>query len=189
MIRLLLNRLFGIKTNSEELGCLRQWSKDQESRLLSQQLFGLANKYRLELQLPPLRRSGRLTLSAFMHAARITQLNEFAHTLSDGVELGERVRRAGYDYAVCRENIARYDIAHKRVDELAVAIHDGWVNSPCHRENLEAVDVEDLGVGVVRVRGRFVAVQNFGVPLIERAMPLGGPVAAPATRRSAVRKW
>jgi uncharacterized protein YkwD len=127
-------------------------------------LFDDANNYRAANGLATLQYEGRLVDSAYFHAFRMAQTGEFEHTLSDGVDLGTRVARAGFSYALVRENIAYTTDTLSGTESIARCLHQGWVDSPGHRENLLATDVTQLGVAVITWYGLTYAVQNFGAP-------------------------
>lgn len=92
------------------------------------------------------------------------ELGEFEHVLSDGVELTDRIQRAGYRYRACGENLFWLLDPSKGTRALAWAMHDGWVHSPGHQANLVG-NWTEVGIGVVPDgEDGFYATQNFGLP-------------------------
>ncbi len=114
----------------------------------------------------------QLEQSALYHAHRMVETDEFAHVLSDGVDLSDRVNRFGYKYRQCAENLAYWMNPLLSLEQLAVEIHEGWVDSPGHHANLIG-DCQEVGIGVVRDGQTYYAVQNFGTPLPAMATPFG----------------
>lgn len=149
-----------------------QWNvpTGRKCSLVAEHLFHCANQFRIENDLPALKRNQKLELSSYNHAYRMAVTNEFAHALSDGLDLSERIARCKYQRAFCRENIAFTERSQTPL-QLAETIHQLWVQSPGHRENLLADDVTELGCAVVfrRLDGRFYAVQNFATPTVTEA--------------------
>ena len=147
---------------------------DSNCDRISRALFDHANVYRRSNGLRPLAWNLKLCAAAKGHAQKMAISGEFGHVLSDGVDMGERVTRCGFDYLMVRENIAWIEDSSLTLDGFATHIHVMWVNSPPHRESLLAMDVTHLGVAVVRRCRRYYAVQNFGrpkYPIFERGVP------------------
>lgn len=145
-------------------------------------LFQYANEFRAEYGLPQLTNNSRLELAAYNHGLRMGVSGEFAHKLSDGVNLVERIERCGYQWSSCRENIAWHSGSND-LNRIANATHVGWVNSPGHRENLLSNDVSELGVSVFhsRLDGKYYSVQNFGSPVLWARNEPPPSVLPPAT--------
>jgi len=138
---------------------------DKQCARMAWLLFAKLNYYRLSQGLPQMTWNEQLEQSALFHADRMVETGEFAHELSDGVDLAERVKRFGYTYCTCAENLAYFEHPLLSVEELAHQMHDGWVHSPGHHANLVG-DCTEVGIGVVRCGVRWYAVQNFGTPLV-----------------------
>ncbi len=128
-------------------------------------LFAKLNYYRLSRGLPQLVWNETLEQSSLYHGQRMADTGEFAHELSDGVDLGQRVKRFGYVYTMCAENLAYYEDPSLSIEQLAHVIDDGWIQSPGHHANL-ICDGKEVGIGVVKIGWRYYAVQNFGTPLV-----------------------
>ncbi|MFU1477478.1 CAP domain-containing protein [Roseovarius sp. C7] len=96
---------------------------------ISRQALAAVNRYRSDYSQPALRTNGRLAAAAASHAADMAATDGLSHTGSDGGDVADRARAAGYDYCFIAENIAQgpKDIA----EALA-----GWMASPGHRQNM-----------------------------------------------------
>jgi uncharacterized protein YkwD len=100
------------------------------------------NAYRVSRGLKPLRMHPKLEAAAKAHAADLAKHDRISHFGSDGSDIEERARRAGYDYTLLAENIG----AGQRDGEEALK---GWTNSPSHNSNLLLADARDVGVALV----------------------------------------
>lgn len=101
----------------------------------------------------PLLWDSRLESAAQAHARDMAENGFFGHTSSDGTRMGDRVRRAGYDWAVVGENLARHQ---RSVGEVV----EDWIESPGHCRQL--LDPSFQEVGAAQVDGYWT--QVFGVP-------------------------
>ncbi len=95
----------------------------------------------------------RLEAAAEIHSADMARNDYFDHRGSDGLDTGERVRRAGYDWRAVGENIARYQ---QSVDDVV----DDWLSSPGHCRQI--MDPGFVELGAAEVGGYWT--QVFGVP-------------------------
>ena len=101
----------------------------------------------------PLAWDGRLETAAVRHSEDMARTGRFDHTGSDGTDAGERALKAGYDWRIVGENIAR------RQRTVAEVVED-WVASPAHcRQLMEPGFVE---VGAAERDGYWT--QVFGRP-------------------------
>lgn len=87
------------------------------------------NTFRAEQGRGPLRLSNSLQKVAAAHARDMARKGYFGHTGSDGSTVGDRARRAGYDFCFIAENIAK-----GQGDVQAVLT--GWAGSKGHRRNM-----------------------------------------------------
>ena len=127
-------------------------------------LFRHLNIYREQHGLRPLYWNERLEMSSLYQSQRMNETGEFAHELSDGVTLADRIERVRYPYLSCGENLYWIHDVRKDITALAWAMHDGWVHSPGHQKNLVG-DWTEVGIGVLPDgEGGFYATQNFGKP-------------------------
>lgn len=107
----------------------------------------------LMLPAPALIWDSHLEAAARAHARDMAQHEFFGHTGSDGAGLGERVRRAGYDWSVVGENLAR---RQRSVGEVVT----DWQQSEGHCRNLH--DPRYAEIGAAMEDGYWT--QVFGVP-------------------------
>ena len=87
------------------------------------------NTFRAQASVAPLRQNAVLAQVAAIHAADLVATGGLSHTGSDGSSVGDRARRAGYNYCFVAENIAR---TQDSLDEVI----SGWMFSPGHRANM-----------------------------------------------------
>jgi uncharacterized protein YkwD len=103
------------------------------------QVVDLVNDERAAADCPALAVDERLAEAAGAHAADMVDRQYFDHTSPDGSTPASRAEAAGYSGAVA-ENIATgYS--------TAVAVVEGWMDSPGHRANILDCDQRVTGVG------------------------------------------
>ncbi len=102
---------------------------------------------------PALIWDSRLEVAAQRHSRDMAATDRFDHRGSDGLGTGDRVRRAGYDWRVVGENIARYQ-------QTVAEVVEDWVESPAHCRQL--LDPRFLEIGAAEAEGYWT--QVFGVP-------------------------
>lgn len=87
----------------------------------------------------PLKWNVQLQRAAQQHSEDMYRRNYFSHTSKDGTPFYMRIRRQGYDYFTCAENIGKgYE------SELSVI--KGWLGSPGHCSNLMGSAHTDFAV-------------------------------------------
>lgn len=122
-------------------------------------LILLANTSRAKEGLANLTSNERLTKAAYNKANDMLEDDYFAHTSPDGKTPWDFIKAAGYNYAYAGENLA---IGYTSASEL----HQAWMNSPTHRENIMNGNFREIGLAVVS--GEYegaqttVVVQMFG---------------------------
>ncbi|MEN9408933.1 MAG: hypothetical protein RL216_907 [Pseudomonadota bacterium] len=99
------------------------------------------NDQRAGQNLPPVTLDTRLTDAAQAHACDSAARNRMGHDGSDGSTLGDRARRAGYDYRAIAENVA---LGYPG----PAAVLRGWMGSTGHRRNILLRGAEDAGIGM-----------------------------------------
>lgn len=90
---------------------------------------GELNAFRQSKGIQELSYSRKLESAAKSHAKDMVRRGFFSHTGSNGSDVGERVRAAGYEWCFVAENIA------KGQNSLN-AVMTAWAQSPGHRANL-----------------------------------------------------
>jgi hypothetical protein len=129
----------------------------------TEQLFALANQARAGAGAGPLKWDPALAAAALNHCLRMAAEGPIAHRYGGEPDVTERAAQSGSHFSVIEENVA--------VGPNAAAIHQGWMDSPHHRENLLSQDVDSVGIAVVPSRGVLYAVADFAraVPVFSRA--------------------
>lgn len=118
-----------------------------------QYLFQAANAERQSRGIPPLRWDDRLYLAANDHAHQMAMRGAISHQFAGEAELQVRGRQRGARFSVIAENVAEAP--------SAVRIHDAWMQSPGHRENLLDRRVDSVGISVLSRDGQLYAVEDF----------------------------
>jgi uncharacterized protein YkwD len=89
---------------------------------------------------PPLASNAALDAAALAHSSEMAALRYFSHQGKDGSQVGDRAKRAGYNWHHIGENIA----SGMRTPEEAMA---GWIASPGHCANLMNPAFTEMGSG------------------------------------------
>jgi len=104
------------------------------------ELFDLVNVFRTSLNLNTLTWNEAVAVVARKHSVDMAVRKFFDHTNPSGYTPFDRLLADGVDYTLAAENIAAGYTN-------AFSTHNGWVNSPGHRENLVR-NVRQVGIGV-----------------------------------------
>jgi len=123
------------------------------------QLVQLANQARAQAGAGPLKWDAALAAAARRHCLRMATEGALSHQYTGEPELGARAQAAGAHFSLIEENVA--------VAANPAAIHDAWMHSPHHRENLLNPDVNRVGIAVVAGPLGLYAVADY-----ERAVAL-----------------
>jgi uncharacterized protein YkwD len=118
-------------------------------------LFDAANRERVAQKLHPLRWDNSLANAASQHAQRMAQQNILSHQLPGEEDFKARALRAGARFSSLAENIA------EGLD--APAIHNMWMDSPPHRENILDPKLDSIGIAVAEGHGEMFAVEDFAL--------------------------
>jgi uncharacterized protein YkwD len=104
-----------------------------------------------------LRVDTKLRTAARGYSDEMARYGAWNHIGHDGSDVGDRLRRAGYDITGgWAENIAKGYPSPE-------AVMQGWMDSTGHRNNILNCDLKAIGVGVVRgSNGRLYWTQDFG---------------------------
>jgi uncharacterized protein YkwD len=113
--------------------------------LMLRRMLELHNDVRQEHGLHHLSPQTSLEQAARRHALDLQAHDLFSHTGSDGSNHGSRIRKAGYLWAACAENIA-WGVKQAGTSE---AIFRLWKNSAAHKANILRQDMRDVGIGCV----------------------------------------
>lgn len=128
-------------------------ARAQTISVSEQYLFQAANAERAQRGLPALRWDVALYRAAQRHALEMARRQSISHQYPGELELADRGKTAGAKFSVISENVAE--------GGTALRIHDAWMNSPGHRENLLDPRVDAVGISVLQRDGQLYAVQDF----------------------------
>jgi len=130
------------------------------------QALGLVNASRGEAGLPALETGADLTEAARAHAEDMMARGFYGHVSPEGGTVQDRFRAAGgSDWELVAENIARCSGCPAADAARISALHEGWMDSPGHRENILRQGLTRFGFAVVGGGGRdLYAVQTFAGP-------------------------
>lgn len=118
-----------------------------------QYLLAAANQERAALGLPPVRRDARLAAAALQHARVMAAHSTISHQFAGEPELASRASSAGVRFSVVEENVGEAP--------SVIRIHDLWMHSPHHRDNLLDPSVDSAGISVIARNGELYAVEDF----------------------------
>ncbi|ANB60393.1 CAP domain-containing protein [Anoxybacteroides amylolyticum] len=122
------------------------------------QIFDLVNAIRLRNHLPLLAWDAKIAGTARKHSEDMAQNGYFNHTNLQGLSPFDRMTRDGISYGVAGENIAYGQFN-------AIFVHEAWMDSLGHRQNVLYPDFQRLGVGVAfSASGQPYYTQNFYTP-------------------------
>jgi hypothetical protein len=119
------------------------------------QIVDLANKSRAEAGVPALQWDAALAAAARAHALRMAQEGPISHRYGGEAGLPERAATAGAHFSLIEENIA--------IGPTPAQIHDGWMHSPGHHDNLLNPKIDRIGVALVSARGVLYAVADYSL--------------------------
>ncbi len=129
---------------------------------LEQKIIEKTNEERNNNGLPTLKENEELNQAAFLKAQDMLGNDYFAHTSPAGVEPWFWFAKADYEYRYAGENLAM-DFSS------ASSVHNAWMKSPTHKENILSTDYEEIGVavltGVIDGKETRIAVQFFGMSI------------------------
>lgn len=131
---------------------------------IEKELLSLANKEREAGGLVSLRASGELLALARNQSRDMSVRDLLTHESADGQSLSDRLSRAKVFFRASGENVARSE------SSVAEIIHESFMKSPEHRDNILHPDYEEAGIGVVRTPDNiYFITQDF----IQSLVPLG----------------
>jgi hypothetical protein len=116
-------------------------------------LFTLGNQARASQGLPPLQWDPALAAAALNHCVRMAAEGPLSHQYNGEPDLSERAGKAGAHFSLIEENIAE--------GYQPDSIHQAWMNSPHHRDNLLNPGVDRVGLAVVSRGNMLYAVADF----------------------------
>ena len=127
---------------------------DEDLQAESQQLVALANRARAQAGVPALKWDPALAQAALKHTRRmVSEGGAIQHDYPGELALSERAGLSGAHFNLIEENIA--------VGPTSAEIHDAWMHSKLHRENMLNPEVNRIGVAVIARRGVLYATADF----------------------------
>jgi hypothetical protein len=117
------------------------------------QLMALANEARAAAGAAPLRWDNALAEAARKHCLRMAAEGPIAHRYPGELNLSERAGLAGVHFDLVEENVA--------IGPTPTVIHDEWMHSTGHRENMLNPEVDRVGIAVVASRGVLYATADY----------------------------
>lgn len=119
----------------------------------AEQLMALANQARTAAGAPPLHWDSALAEAARKHTLRMVAEGPIAHQYPGELNVSERAGLAGAHFDLIEENVA--------VAQTSTAIHDGWMQSRGHRENMLNPEADAVGIFVVASHGVLYATADY----------------------------
>lgn len=135
--------------------------------ITAESVLRLMNERRMERGLAPLQLDERLTLAAGDRMRHMEEDGYWSHESPDGLSPFVWLTTRAYPYRFAAENLAAGF-------ETAEVLVQAWMESPGHRENIIARELEDCGIAIIDgsttgpASGRSVVVL-FGTPRMEAA--------------------
>ena len=117
------------------------------------QLMSLANEARAAAGAAPLHWDSGLAEAARKHCLRMAAEGPIAHRYPGELDLSERAGLAGVHFDMVEENVA--------IGPTPSVIHDEWMHSTGHRENMLNPDVDRVGIAVIASRGVLYATADY----------------------------
>ena len=125
----------------------------------AQKLIELANDDREKVGLPKLRNSTELTSAAYAKANDMLKTQYWDHFGPNGETPWQFISDAGYEYVYAGENLAKGFTSNS-------GIHDAWMASPTHRDNILSGNYKEIGIAIVEGEllgeDTILVVQMFG---------------------------
>jgi Cysteine-rich secretory protein family len=127
----------------------------------AEQLYAMANETRAQAGLHRLEWDPALAEAAMKHCLRMAEEGPISHRYGGEPDLAARAGAAGAHFSLIEENIA--------VGPYPGKIHQEWLESPGHRDNLLNPEINRIGMAVVAAQGVLFAVADYarGVPVME----------------------
>lgn len=119
----------------------------------AEDVFARVNTARIEAGLAPLIWNDELAEVGVGHAVEMYVGGYFSHTSPITGDIGDRMNDAGIMFQVAGENLA--------LAATVTEVHEGLMESPGHRANIEAHFYQSIGIAVVRGPLGLMTVQVF----------------------------
>ena len=136
-----------------------------------QELVKELNASRREAGLPALRVNPKLTEAARKHSEIMAEQQKLTHVLPGEDPVAKRLADSGLRFNRSGENVG-YNTDFN-------GVHEGFMNSPPHRENILSPGYTEVGIGVVHDdKGVWWATQDFAHSIIEQTATQAEDAAA-----------
>jgi uncharacterized protein YkwD len=122
---------------------------------IEQEMLALVNKARSEQGNQPLRFHPLLNDAALGHSQKMAAEGQLSHRFPNYKTLQERLMDAGLAFIKSGENVAFSE------DSEAKFIHDGFMSSPGHRENILDPDFTHCGIRIICSNKKFYVTEEF----------------------------
>ncbi len=152
---------------------------------LRQEALDLTNAARAEAGLSELGSSELLDEVSQGHATDMLERDYYDHVTPEGETPFERFLEAGGSrWGLSGENIAKCEGCPTPPEAArARAFHEGWMQSPGHRENILSDGFDSFGFGIVGQGDEIYAVQTFSGPGADAAEDGNAEPLTPETAR------
>jgi len=131
----------------------------------NQDIVDLINEARRAEGLGEIIENKALDLSAMKKAIHMKENNYFDHVSPQGVQPWYFAQKQNYNYKNFGENLAEGYFSAK-------SVHEGWMNSTGHRENILSEKFKEVGVAILKFQQEgqksYLIVQHFGTQLTPR---------------------
>jgi len=117
------------------------------------QMFALSNQERIAHGIAPLAWDPALAAAAAYHCSMMAAQGPISHQYPGEPEPSERASQAGAHFTLFEENAAQ--------GYAPASIHQAWMNSPGHRDNMLNPKVDHVGIAVVARGNMLYAVADF----------------------------
>lgn len=129
------------------------------SSITSANIIQLTNQERTSLGLNSLHSNSKLAAAALAKANNMFEEQYWDHFGPNGETPWQFITQAGYSYVYAGENLAKGF-------RTAEGVHEAWMASPTHKENIVSRNYQDIGVavveGVLLGKETILVVQMFG---------------------------
>jgi hypothetical protein len=151
--------------------------------IAEQYLLAAANQERSALGLSQLHRDLRLAAAATSHARQMAAHATISHQFPGEPELTARGAAAGVPFSLISENVGEAPTAPQ--------IHDLWMHSEHHRDNLLDPSIDAAGISVVARGNELFAVEDFAKTvrsetLAEQEAAIGSLIAHPGLQSQTI---
>ena len=135
----------------------------EKSNLSKDGIIKWTNYQRKKFRIPPLKENPILNKSAKLRLEDMFKYEYFGHVSPKGAKLEDFIKKAGYEYVIIGENLAKGNFkSSKEVIEILM-------KSSKHRKNILEKEYKEIGValkkGIFKGEKLWIVVQHFGRPL------------------------